>query len=394
VKTRSLILLAGIGLCGVLCFLVSRSLSRGSVYQGKTVRTWLVQLSTAPTPQARAEAEAAFKALGTNAVPELARLVRADDARWRSLIWSHTGHLPRQLRALLLRQAGTPNAYLVRPAAARVLAALGPGAASAEPDLVQALQDKVNGTYWEAGTALGRIGQPSVADLTRALQDRDTLVRCAAAHGLGEAGPAAAPAVPALLQLLKHGNPNEQQGAAQSLARIGAPAVSPLLDLLLQDEGAIAQAAAGALLRYYSRTGPHPRAIENLPPDDTASARQQAMARLGTSSLPDELVVKLLAGAAADDPAPGVRVAALQALAQGNRSARLALPALVACVRDDSPAIRQWTARALGTITPPCKPAVGGLARLEQDQDESVRAAAKAALASLTPAGTTNLLAH
>ena len=175
--------------------LVLRLESRRPVYQGKSIKTWLLQLST-PDPKARGEAEAAFMALGTNAVPELARLLRADDARWRKLIWSHAARIPRPVRGPVMQRVNPPKAYLIRPAAARALGKLGPAAAAAEPDLVRALQDKVNGTYWEAGGALGRIGKQSVPDLTLALRDGDTLVRCAAAYGLGEAGPEAAPAVP------------------------------------------------------------------------------------------------------------------------------------------------------------------------------------------------------
>jgi HEAT repeat protein len=224
-KERLLPLLVVIAFCAFIGILVSSLNSRVAVYQGKTVKTWLLQLS-APDPNGRHEAEAAFRALGTNAVPELVRLLRADDARWRKLIWSRALRIPGRLRGPVLQRVSPPNAYLLRPAAARALALLGPGAAAAEPDLVRALQNKVNGTYWEAGTALGRIGRQSVPDLTLALRDPDTLVRCAAAHGLGEVGPDAAPAAPALLQMQSRGTPNEQQIASQSLAKIGPQPVA------------------------------------------------------------------------------------------------------------------------------------------------------------------------
>jgi HEAT repeat protein len=308
--------LAVIGFCVVVGALISRSHGRNLVYQGKTVRAWLLQLSTSD-PKARTEAEAAFTALGTNAVPELARLLRTDDSRWRKLTWSHARSLPWRLRGPILQRVNSPNAYLIHPAAARALGKLGPGAAAAEPELVRALQDKVNGTYWEAGGALGRIGKQAVPDLMHALQDGDPPVRCAAAYGLGEAGPDAAPAVSALIQMLKRGSANEQQIAVQSLAKIGAPAVAPLIDVLAHEGGAVGEAAASALLRYYGRPGLGRPATVSLLTDETAGARQQAIETLGASGRADETFIKVLAGAARD-PAPNVRVAALKALAQVN----------------------------------------------------------------------------
>jgi len=308
--------LAILGFCLVVGSLISTSDARNLVYRGKTVKAWLLQLST-PDPVARTEAEAAFAALGTNAVPELARLLRTDDSRWRKLTWSHARRLPRRMRGLVLQRVNPPNAYLIHPAAARALARLGPSAAGAEPDLVRALQDKVNGTYWEAGGALGHLGKLAVPDLMRALQDGDTLVRSAAAYGLGEAGTDAALAVPALVQMLKRGSATEQQIAAQSLAKIGAPAVAPLMDVLAHEGGTVAETAASALLRHYRGPGPGRLADETPQDAETAAARQQAIEMLGASGRADEMVIKVLAGAT-KDPSPNVRVAALKALAQVN----------------------------------------------------------------------------
>ena len=308
--------LAILGFCLVVGALISRSDARNLVYKGRTVKAWLLQLST-PDPVARTEAEAAFTALGTNAVPELGRLLRTDDSRWRKLTWSHARSLPRRMRGLVLQRVNPPNAYLIHPAAARALGKLGRDATAAEPDLVGALQDKVNGTYWEAGGALGRIGKQAVPDLTHALRDSDTLVRCAAAYGLGEAGMDAVSAVPALVQMLKRGSANEQQIAAQSLAKIGAPAVAPLIDVLVHQGGNVAEAAASALLRHYRGPGPSRLADETPWDAETASARQQAIEMLGESGNADETVIKVLAGAT-KDPSPNVRVAALKVLAQVN----------------------------------------------------------------------------
>ena len=325
-KKRLLALLAVIGFCAMVGILVSRSNSRVLVYQGKTVQAWLLQLC-ASDPKARAEAEAAFQAMGTNAVPELTRLVRAKDAGWRKLIWVHTAKLPRRMRARVLTRVGPTNACVFHPLAAQAL---------------------------------------------------------------GKLGPAAAPAVPWLIRMLGHGSPNEQQVAAQSLANIGAPALAAMIDVVVHEEGAAGNAAASALLRHYRWPGSGQPAGENLPGDPTASARQQAIERLGASGRADEVIIKVLARAALD-PAPGVRLAALKALVQANRNLQPALPQLVACSHDESPAIREWSARTLAKIGPPAKPAIRALTRLAQDKEESVRAAAKEALDSISRGGTTNL---
>ena len=189
--------------------------------------------------------------------------------------------------------------------------------------------------------------------------------------------------------MLTQGSPNEQQIASQSLTKIGTPAVAPLIEVLVREGGDAREAAASVLLRHYGRPDLGLPAGKNLPADETAAARQQAIEILGASGLADELVVKLLGGAI-NDPAPGVRLAALKALAQVNRNVQPALPGLIACLRDESPAIREWSARVLGKIGPLAKPAIGGLTRLTQDKEESVRAAAQEALETIRPGGTTN----
>ncbi|MCX6922232.1 MAG: HEAT repeat domain-containing protein [Verrucomicrobia bacterium] len=385
-KRRLLALLTVMGFCGLVGMLVFKLESRKPVYQGKSVKTWLLQLS-APDPKARDEAEAVFQALGTNVVPELARLLHLHDARWRELIWSRATRIPRLARGPVLGRVSPPNAYLIRPAAARALGKLGPAAVAAEPDLVRALQDKVNGTYWEAGAALGRIGKQSVPDLIHALQDRDVLVRSAAAYGLREVGPGAAPAVPQIIQMLMHGSLNEQQIASQSLTKIGLPAVAPLIEAFMHEGGNGREAAAGALLGYYGRPGTSRPPGKDLPADETATTRQRAVEMLGESGLADERVVKLLAGAV-KDPAPGVRLAALKALARVKQNPQPAMPGLIACLRDESPAIRERSARALGRIGPFAKPAMRGLARLAEDKEDAVRAAAQEALEAIKPSAT------
>lgn len=326
VKKRLLALLAVIGFCVTVGVMVARSNSRIAVYEGKNVKAWLGQLLSSD-PKVRAEAETAFAALGTNAVPELIRLVRAKDAGWRKLIWVYTAKLPRPMRARVLTRVGPTNACVFHPLAAQAL---------------------------------------------------------------GKLGPAAAPAVPTLIRMLGHGSPYEQQVVAKSLADIGAPALAALIDVVAHDKGAAGDAAASALLRHYRWPGSGPPAGENLPGDPTASGRRQAIERLGAIGRADEVIIKLLARAARD-PVPSVRLVALKSLAQANRNLQPALPQLVACSHDEAPVIREWSARALGNISPAAKPVIAALTRLAQDNEESVRVVAQEALETINAGSTTNL---
>jgi HEAT repeat protein len=317
-----------IGFCLMVGILIFRSNSRNLVYEGKPVKVWLFQLQ-ASDPKAHAGAEAALEALGTNAVPELIRLVRTKDAGWRTLIWVHAAQLPPKARARILRRIGSTNACLIRPLAAQAL---------------------------------------------------------------GKLGPAAAPAVPALAQMLKQGSsPYEQQVAAQSLAQIGSPALTALADIVAHGERAAGNAAAIALLWHYRWPRPVRPVGENLVDDPTAATRQRAIETVGASGRADELVIKLLARAAVD-PAPGVRLAALKALARADRNPQAALPQLFSCSNDDSPVIREWSARILGKIGPPIERAIPALTDLAQDKEASVRAVAQEALEIINSNRTTNKL--
>ena len=86
--------------------------------------------------------------------------------------------------------------------------------------------------------------------LTRALKDKDTYVRQAAAQALGKIGAKAKAAVPALANALKDQRPAVRQAAAQALGQIGAEAKAavPALRAAMRDNevgevrGAIAEA--------------------------------------------------------------------------------------------------------------------------------------------------------
>jgi HEAT repeat protein len=119
--------------------------------------------------------------------------------------------------------------------AADALAEIGPAAESTVPDLIRAIveaaREKRPRVTWRASVALGRIApgtksaSEAIAALHKLLQIPEPDFQIAAADALGDFGPAAEPAVPDLLQIVKKpsSEPADAQvmsSAAKALVRI------------------------------------------------------------------------------------------------------------------------------------------------------------------------------
>jgi hypothetical protein len=96
------------------------------------------------------------------------------------------------------------------------------------PALLKLLKDPDARKRGRAADELGKRGpavaKEAVGPLTLALADKDRRVVASAALALGNMGPAAAPAVPALARALKKGPEDVESSAALALGRIGTPA--------------------------------------------------------------------------------------------------------------------------------------------------------------------------
>ncbi len=156
--------------------------------------------------------------------------------------------VPQRLRRFLVRNVRMPNAAFIQDSAARALAIIGPDARAAVPALAQALRGTDRELRWDAGIALGRIGEAAMPELINALAAKDPNVRHAAANAFYYAGPAAKPAVPALVQRLTDDSEPVRTASAQSLSQIGAAAVPALLHAIEHETGLARQAAARALI--------------------------------------------------------------------------------------------------------------------------------------------------
>jgi HEAT repeat protein len=89
------------------------------------------------------------------------------------------------------------------------------------------------------------------------LKDKSAEVRGTAIQALGTIGPQAAPAVPALVDGLEHGDQLTRKLAAEALGRIGreAKAAVPALRQALDADPVVARSAREALGRIESKGG-------------------------------------------------------------------------------------------------------------------------------------------
>jgi len=121
----------------------------------------------------------------------------------------------------------------------------GPGEA-ALPALRDLLADADSDRRWWAARGLAAVGTHAAQELlATALDDPDADVRACAAQGLGELR--AADAVPGLARCLADSSPLVSRIAADSLARIGPPAVPDLM-VALQAEEVLTRAGAARAL--------------------------------------------------------------------------------------------------------------------------------------------------
>src|SRR5262249_4423699 len=91
-----------------------------------------------------------------------------------------------------------------------------------------------------------------IAELVERLQDSSQLVRVCAATLLGSLGAGAAPAVPALIHMLKTGTPADRKLAVLMLGEIGSEArlaIPALADAARDEDGDLADLATDALDR-------------------------------------------------------------------------------------------------------------------------------------------------
>lgn len=236
------------------------------------------------------------------------------------------------------------------------LAALGPSAKGALPDLRKTLSDSDVMARILAASALHRIEpqnaaviQRAVGVLTLAIKDKNLQVRSEAEAALAEIG---RPAVSALNDAIRDPDPDVRRSAASALGRIGAPAEDAVPELipLLDDQSAAVRAEAA---RALGRIG--------------TAAREAIPALIGRLSDPDSVV----------------RAEAAGALGRFGPAAKQAASALAETLAENHNACCCAAACALERLKAGAAPAAPALVKALGHEDPTTRAHVMCALTNL-----------
>lgn len=271
---------------------------------------------------------------------------------------------------------------------------MGISAKGAQPDLTGLVRDlsaPQPATREQAAETLGQYG-PVAADavpaLAGALKDSDQRVRHEALLALERIGAGAQAAVPDLKAILEKGPASMKLGAVHALTSIGPdadPATDALMRLAKGDDPSLATAAVLALVRIHPDQAEDleravPQLIKSLS-SKQSQVRNDAVAALGEIGAPSVRALIDVLGKESSDPVTAALAAA--ALGMVGPDAAPAIPALTKALASKSEKLREQAAHALAGIGPAAKEAVPALADLLTSKTGQVRAIAANALGNL-----------
>lgn len=322
-----------------------------------------------------------------------------------------------------LRDEADPS---VRRDVVEKLGELGPPAREAVPVLETATQDEDSDVREAASDALARVSpEDAVKTLVKNLKASQWQVRCGAAQMLGEMGPAARDAIPALKAATRDDDPNVQAAALDALVKLApGDAVKPLVPKLNAGEpperqiaaqmlGAIGPAAREAIPALQKATQDNDsnvqaaalEALVKVSPGDAikplvlklyhaseSPGREKAAQMLGSMGSAARDAIPALQEAAARDSNADVHAAAQDALVYVKATRQDAVKLLVEASNDSSWKMRQKAAQVLGEMGPAAREAIPALQKATGDADSDVQAAALEALVKVSPGEAVKLL--
>ena len=162
------------------------------------------------------------------------------------------------------------------------------------------------------------------------------------------------PAIPLLVELLRHEHVSFRRNAADALIDLApdTEGIQPALRRALRDEDSmVAGDSARALGALGPKASPSARALVTTLSHEDPYVRVYAAEALASIGPKAGIATQDLAGAL-DDPIPGVRWAAAEALASIGPAAQSAVPQLIEALTDEFLYVRICAAGALGSLGP------------------------------------------
>ena len=266
-----------------------------------------------------------------------------------------------------------------RQRAARVLGRMGPAAAPAVPALIEAARiSPADGSIANALAEIGSDALPAVLATLQGAPAPDAERLLSLLRGFGK------PAIPVLLEALKHPSPQVRAAAAKALGGMGRDAKSaaePLFALASDTEAPVRAAALRALVALGASSEKLKPLLDTALRDAAPEVRRAAAAGLagsgGANGLGIASLVDLL-----DDENLATRRSAIEGLGGKGAAAASALPAVIERLSDPDLQIPAIT--ALGKIGPAASPAVPRLIELAKRGAVTSRVAALSALTGIS----------
>jgi HEAT repeat protein/mono/diheme cytochrome c family protein len=398
--------------------LVRRYASVAVVAFGPTLAPRLTALIES-NPVARPHAEAALIALGGPTVPEVVRLLenREPAAQASAVrILTEIGPpaapaIPFLIEALrgtssrarcvriaaalgatgsasvtpLTRLFESSDRPLTREMASRALGFAGPRASEAVPLLLDALGDPDGRIRFTAAAALGRIRTVRAVEplVERVRHDTNRTVRMYSIEALGEIGPGANAAVPALIEVFAREDDNLAGRAAWALAGIGVLSMPALLQALENPDPRTRAHASHALGLVGADPGRVVPPLIGMLGDDDNLVRERAataLVELGADAVP------YLGQALTGDPNWHVRGFAALTLGRMTPPRASAVPLLISALDDENATVRQLACWSLGRLGGQAAEATEPLSRALSSSEVDLRRMAIWALGNIGPA--------
>jgi len=286
---------------------------------------------------------------------------------------------------------------------------LGETASAALPAMIPLLKDGAADVRFFTAMALGKMGAAAVPGVTGLLHDTNTVVRAAAAQALGRIGPKASRSLPELKPLIQDKNAAVRTEAVQALGRIEKQNAVPMLIELLQSNvtdvreaafdalgemGPAAKAALPALTEILRRPATAADTVNDgfyggfYSQGPKADAMQTVCFMSELPEASDAIIAStsLFRGNGEKGLCPALLFSAM------GPNAKPAIPALIKLLQETNRMNRGYVAKALGAIGPSAAAAIPALADLLEDKNQFARVSAAEALGHLGPSAVPTLV--